>query len=106
MRTLSEINNDIEAIDGKMAVLKAQRNVLTDERRERIFADFCEKYGVKKGDVVRTKRYGDMIVCGIDPRWGNWIQVRKIKNNGEPYVNTSTQPQTTFEGCEVLRHID
>ena len=106
MRELSEINKDIEAIDGKMAVLRAQRNVLTDERRERMFADFCEKYGVKRGDIVHTERYGDMMVCGIDTRWGDWIQVRKIKKNGEPYSVVNTQSQSVFDGCKVIRHIE
>ena len=106
MRELREINKDIEAIDGKMAVLRAQRNVLTDERRERMFADFCEKYGVKRGDIVHTERYGDMMVCGIDTRWGDWIQVRKIKKNGEPYSVVNTQSQSVFDGCKVIRHID
>lgn len=106
MRELSEINKDIEAIDGKMAVLRAQRNVLTDERRERMFADFCEKYGVKRGDIVHTERYGDMMVCGIDTRWGDWIQVRKIKKNGEPYSVVNTQSQSVFDGCKVIGHIE
>ena len=106
MRELKEINKDIEAIDGKMAVLRAQRNVLTDERRERMFADFCEKYGVKRGDIVHTERYGDMMVCGIDTRWGDWIQVRKIKKNGEPYSVVNTQSQSVFEGCKVIGHIE
>ena len=104
MRELKEINNDIQAIDGKMDVLRAQRNVLADERRERMFADFCEKYGVKRGDIVHTERYGDMMVCGIDTRWDDWIQVRKIKKNGEPYNMVSTQSQSVFAGCKVIRH--
>ena len=106
MRELKEINKDIDAIDGKMAVLRAQRNVLTDERRERMFADFCEKYGVKRGDIVHTERYGDMMVCGIDTRWGDWIQVRKIKKNGEPYSVVNTQSQSVFDGCKVIRHME
>ena len=61
MRQLSEINKDIEEIDGKINALKAQRRILTNERKERIFADFCQKYGVKKGDVVHTDLYGDMM---------------------------------------------
>ena len=106
MRELKEINKDIDAIDGKMAVLRAQRNVLTDERRERMFADFCEKYGVKRGDIVHTERYGDMMVCGIDTRWDDWIQVRKIKKNGEPYSVVNTQLQSVFDGCKVIRHME
>lgn len=106
MRQLSEINKDIEEIDGKIKALRAQREILSDERRERMFADFCHKYGVKKGDVVHTNRYGDMMVCGIDARWGDWIQIRKIKKNGDPYSVFNTQSQSVFEGCKVIGHID
>lgn len=106
MRQLSEIKKDIEVIDGKIAVLKAQRSLLADERKERVFADFCEKYGVKKGDVVHTDDYGDMMVCGIDTRWGDWIQVRKIKKDGQPYSVINTHLQESFEGCKVIGHID
>lgn len=106
MRQLSEINKDIEEINGKIKALGAQREILSDELRERIFADFCHKYGVKKGDVVHTDRYGDMMVCGVDKRWDNWIQVRKIKKNGEPYSVINTQLPDIFEGCKVIGHID
>ena len=106
MRELSEINKDIEEIDGKIKVLRAQREILNDERNEHIFADFCEKYGVKKGDVVHTDLYGDMMVCGIDARFSNWIQIRKIKKNGEPYSVFSTTSQRVFEGCKVIGHIE
>lgn len=106
MRELLEINKDIEEIDGKIKALRAKREILSDERRERMFADFCEKYGVKKGDVVHTDCYGDMMVCGIDARWDKWIQIRKIKKNGEPYSVFSTQSQRVFEGCKVIGHID
>lgn len=106
MRQLSEINKDIEVIDGKIAALKAQRSLLNDERMERMFADFCEKYGVKKGDVVHTDHYGDMMVCGIDTRWSDCVQIRKIKKDGQPYCYTSTQSQSTFKDCKVIGHID
>ncbi len=105
MRQLSEINKDIEEINGKISTLKGQRRILTDERKERMFADFCDKYGVKKGDVVHTDRYGDMMVCGIDERYGDWIQTRKIKKNGEPYSICNSMPQGLFEGCKVIVHI-
>ena len=83
-----------------------QRKILSNERRERKFADFCYKYGVKKGDVVHTDYYGDMMVCGMDTRWDSWIQVRKIKKNGEPYSVFNTKSENVFEGCKVIGHID
>lgn len=106
MRKLEEICKDIEVINNQMNILKERKEVLYNEKRERLFADFCEKYGVKKGDVVHTDHYGDMMVCGIDARWGDWIQVRKIKKNGEPYSVCNGQSQGVFEGCEVIGHID
>ena len=106
MRQLSEINKDIEEIDGKIKALWAQRKILSDERRERMFSDFCHKYGVKKGDVVHTNRYGDMMVCGIDALRGDCIQIRKIKKNGEPYSVFNTQSHSVFDGCKVIGHID
>lgn len=106
MRQLSEINKDIEEIDGKIKVLRAQREILRDELHEHMFADFCQKYGVKKGDVVHTDCCGDMMVCGIDARFGNWIQIRKIKKNGEPSRVFSAVLQRVFEGCKVVGHIE
>ena len=106
MRQLSEIKKDIEEIDGKIKALMAQRNILSNERRKRVFADFCEKYGVKKGDVVHTDRYGDMMVCGIDSGWDDWIQIRKIKKNGEPYNVFNIKSQIVFKGCKVIGHIE
>ena len=106
MRQLSEIKKDIEEINRQINTLKAQLRILNNERKEHIFADFCDKYGVKKGDVVHTDRYGDMMVCGVDKRWDNWIQVRKIKKNGEPYSVINTQLPDMFEGCKVIGHID
>ena len=106
MRQLSEINKDIEEINAKIRALSAQREILSNERRERIFADFCHKYGVKKGDVVHTDGYGDMMVCGIDARWSDWILIRKIKKNGEPYSVLNTQVKSVFEGCKVIGHIE
>lgn len=106
MRQLSEIKKDIEEINEQINALKAQFRILNNERKEHIFADFCQKYGVKKGDVVHTDLYGDMMVCGIDDRWCDWIQVRKIKKNGEPYSVFNTQLPGVFEGCKVIGHID
>ena len=47
-----------------------------------------------------------MMVYGIDARWGDWIQIRKIKKNGEPYSVFNTQSQRVFEGCKVIGHIE
>lgn len=106
MRQLSEINKDIEEIDGKIKALRAQREILSDEHRERIFFDFCEKNGLKAGDIVETTRYGTYQVVCVDRNWGDWILCHKIKKNGEPYASTTTQSQGIFEGCKVIGHQD
>ena len=105
MRKLEEIAKDIKEIDEKIYTLKEQRQTLVKESSERAFADFCEKYGVKKGDVVHTDRYGDVMIDGVDNTWYcAWIKVRKIKKNGEPYSVCNTLSPSRFEGCKVIGH--
>ena len=106
MRQLSEIESDIREIDRRISELNTQRTALKAERDERRCADFCEKYGVRSGDIVRTTDYGDLMVCGIDSRYGSWISVRKIKKNGEPYSIANSQSEGCFEGCQVIGHIE
>jgi hypothetical protein len=106
MRTLQEIEQDIKAIEQKVQELKSQKSALDNEKRECLFSDFCEKYGVKKGDVVRTTKYGDFMIYGINTNWLWYINVCKIKKNGEPYSSTTSLTPECFEGCTVLRHID
>ena len=77
-----------------------------NERSEREFANFCEKYDVKKGDVVHIDRCGDVIIEGMDKTWGGWIVVRKIKKNGEPYKSVEHEIASMFEGCKVIGHVD
>ena len=106
MRKLEEIDKDIKGIDEKINALNEQRRTLVNERSEREFADFCEKYDVKKGDVVQIDRCGDVIIEGMDKTWRGWIVVRKIKKNGEPYKSVEHEIESMFEGCKVIRHID
>ena len=106
MRKLEEIDKDIKGIDEKINALNEQRRTLVNERSEREFADFCEKYDVKKGDVVHIDRCGDVIIEGIDKTWSGWIVVRKIKKNGEPYKSVEHEIESMFEDCKVIGHID
>lgn len=107
MRNLEEIDKNIKGIDEKINALNEQRRTLVNERSEREFADFCEKYDVKKGDVVHIDRCGDVIIEGMDKTWsGGWIVVRKIKKNGEPYKSVEHELASMFEGCKVIGHID
>lgn len=106
MRKLEEIDKDIKGIDEKINALNEQRRTLVNERSEREFADFCEKYDVKKGDIVHIDRCGDVMIDGMAKNWIGWITIRKIKNNGEPYKSVEHELPSRFEGCKVIGHID
>lgn len=107
MRKLEEIDKEIKEIDEKIYTLKEERRTLMNERSEREFADFCEKYDVKKGDVVHIDRCGDVIIDGVDKKtWLGWIVVRKIKKNGEPFKTVERHLPGFFDGCKVIGHIE
>ena len=106
MRQLSEINSDIKAVDEQINLLKEQRSTLNKELSERVFADFCETYGIARGDVVNTRWNGDVMVCGVVSNFMNMILVRKLKKNGEPYSCTMSLLPSNFEGCTIIGHID
>ena len=106
MRDLIFIESDIHDINKKMDVLRAQLSNLKKERVERLFFDFCEKYKVKKGDIVRTKADGNLVIFGLDINFPDWATCYKIKKNGEPYKVLHSNLQFIFEGCEVIGHID
>lgn len=105
MRNLEEIDMEINKIDVKIRTLKEQRLILMDERSKREFADFCEAFGVKKGDVVHIGQYGNVMIDGVDKAWLGWIAIRKIKKNGEPYKSVEHHLPRFFDGCKVIRHI-
>lgn len=107
MRALHEIQKDIFAVEEKMKELRAKKESLRNEKLDYFFAEFCEKYGVMKGDVVRTKNDGDCLIYDIERNFDIlWIRVHKIKKDGTPYLLTQSLSQSSFEGCTVLRHID
>lgn len=107
MRELHEIQKDIFAVEEKMKELREKKESLRNEKLDYFFAEFCEKYGVKKGDVVRTKNDGDCLICDIERSWDiQWIKVRKMKKDGTPHLFPVDLSQDSFEGCTVLRHID
>lgn len=106
MRNLEEINLDIMEIREKIHELEGQYESLKDERCERMFADFCYLYGVKKGDIVRTKRNRNVIIDGMEERWDGWVMVRKIRKNSEPSKTVEHMLPNEFEDCEVIGHVD
>lgn len=79
MRKIEEIDKEIKGIDEKINALNEQRRTLVIERNEREFADFCEKYDVKKGDVVHIDRCGDVIIEGIDKTWSDGLRFAKSR---------------------------
>ena len=105
MRKLEEICKDIEVIDNQMYILKERKEVLLNEKRERLFADFCDKHGIKGGDIVELndKEHTRLQVVGMCRQWSGWILCRKIKKNGEPYVSTTKYTPGYFDGCKVVK---
>ena len=105
MRQLEEICKDIEVIDNRLNILKERKEVLYKEKRERLFADFCDKHGIKSGDIVELsdREHTRLQVVGISNQWSGWILCRKIKKNGEPYLNTTTYTPGHFDGCKVVK---
>lgn len=106
MRDLEEINKDIMEIREKNRVLEEQLLALKDERCERKFADFCELLGVKKGDIVRTKRNRNVIIDGMEKTWDDFIMVRKIRKNSEPSKTVEHMLPREFEDCQVIGHVE
>ena len=106
MRELKEIENEIKQFEEQRRVIDGKIGLLRVEQAERKFADFCEKYNMKLGDIVKTESYGIVQICGISKSIGNWIVCRKIKNNGEPYQSFVQHMEESFKGCEFVRHID
>ena len=106
MRNLEEIKLDIMEIRGKIHELESQYSSLLDEKCERMFADFCYLYGVKKGDIVRTKKNRNVIIDGMEKTWDGWVTVRKIRKNSEPAKATEHMLPNEFEDCQVIGHVE
>lgn len=106
MRELKEIKDDMTFVDREIEALKEKRKALQEEKDERSFADFCEKYGVICGDIVELddKEHLRVQIVGMNSRWSDWVVCRKIKKNGEPYRYTSSYLPTHFYGCKVIKH--
>lgn len=105
MRQLQEINEDIEMINNEMALLKDRKEELMKEKHERIFADFCEKYGVKRGDIVELidRNHTRVKIAGASCRYSTWISCNKIKKNGDPYVYMTYLLPDNFAGCKIIK---
>ena len=108
MRQLEEICKDIGVINNQINILTDRKEVLYKEKRDRLFADFCEQYGIKRGDIVELcdTNHTQVQVVGFDRNWGNWLVCHKIKKNGEPYLSTTTFSKSRFNGCKVIKHTD
>ena len=108
MRELEEICKDIDVINNQVKVLEERKEVLYNEKCERLFADFCDKHGVKKGDIVElnNRAHTQLQVLGINGQWYSWVLCRKIKKNGEPYASTTTFAPVCFDGCKVVKTME
>ena len=105
MRQLQEIENDIKEISNQIRALNEKQKVLTAERNERMFADFCEEHGVKSGDIVElnTKVPTQVQIVDMNYHYTGWVRCHKIKKNGEPYSNLTTELVDLFDGCKVIK---
>lgn len=108
MRQLQEIENDIKEISNQICALNEKQNVLTAERNERMFADFCEEHGVKSGDVVELndRKHTQVQVVDMNYRYKGWVRCHKLKKNGEPYSTLITFQSNEFDGCKVIKTIE
>ena len=105
MRQLQEIENDIWVIFQQIQDLKEKQRGLTAERNERIFADFCEEHGVKSGDIVELNdsNHTQVQIVDMNYHYTGWVRCHKIKKNGEPYSNLTTELVHLFDGCKVIK---
>jgi len=105
MRQLQEIENDIKEIFNQIRALNEKQKVLTAERNERMFADFCEKHGIKGGDIVELndRKHTQVQIVDMNYHYTDWVRCHKIKKNGEPYSNLVTVLVEQFDGCKVIK---
>lgn len=105
MRQLQEIENDIKEIFNQIRALNEKQKVLTAERNERMFADFCEEHGVKSGDIVELNdsNHTQVQIVDMNYHYTGWVRCHKIKKNGEPYSNLTTELVHLFDGCKVIK---
>lgn len=106
MRTLTEIQKDIDSVNSEIEKLCEQKDKLNRERRERIFFNFCAEYGLKKGDIVKLTTNRTLMVEGIDRNWSGFILCRKIKKDGNPSIIYTSVLRDKFDGCKVIGHKD
>ena len=105
MRKLQEILNDINEIKNQIFALNEKKKVLTEERNECMFADFCEEHGIKSGDIVELndRDHTQVQVVDMNYHYTGWVRCHKIKKNGEPYSNLMTQLTSNFDGCKIIK---
>lgn len=104
MRTKEEIEGDIRKLYEERSRLHDEIKKLEKERADVMFSEFCNKYNLKAGDIVKTDDYGTVMIVGMEAKsWGSWIAVRKIKKNGEPYAITTSISQRWFDGCVLVK---
>lgn len=105
MRQLQEIENDIKAIYQQIRDLNEKQKVLTAEKNERMFADFCEEHGIKGGDIVELndRDHTQVQVVDMNYHYTGWVRCHKIKKNGEPYSNLMTLTKREFDGCKFVK---
>ena len=100
---IEEINNDIKNVEKQIYDLKSTMSKFKQELRNRLFFDFCERFGRKDGDIVETKAQGLVLPIGIDPFINEMVQVKKIKKDGTPYSYAKSIHKSAFYDCKIFR---
>lgn len=105
MRQLKEINEDIDKTTLEISFLQDRKERLMIEKNDRIFSDFCEKYGVKRGDIVELSDRSNFQVEieGADGKYSPWIVCHKIGKNGNPHVHARYIRPDSFAGCKIIK---
>ena len=108
MTKLQVIENEIKTIEEQIRALDNKKSVLNYEMRKLMFADFCEKHGIKGGDVVELndRKHTQVQVVDMNYRYKGWVRCHKLKKNGEPYSTLITFQSNEFDGCKVIKTIE
>lgn len=106
MRSLNEIQQDIQNLMPDFDAISSKMSALNKEMHERLFSDFCDKYGVKAGDIITIGDGDEFQIVKLQPLMHDYIVVRTFEEDGTPCKHTCVLHQNLFEGCKVVGHMD
>lgn len=107
MRTIEEINKDIDAINSKKQELDEQLHQLRIERGEYWKRFYEQKYGMKRGDLIDLGREGKVYYDYVKPFGSfHWVYCRKVKKDGTPSRTQTSFLPSSFDGCKIIGHAE